>query len=219
MVSAGVGRNHQQGLWNAAFFKKLYSQVGQQLMCGGKPMNSETFSTTWQVEFRRVWDRGLEAWHAGQKAARTMFSAEDMVFLKSIGCTAQELFDYVDDHLRCGDPDYETVLGVTEIRYRYLQQVLGGKETGRIIPMRNLPAKTAAVEGIAWLPRLIAKARMKLRGEMDPNVMYGCGGDRPFLQRHGMTLPQFLQLVWDQGDDDAAIVAAVKAATAAMVRR
>jgi hypothetical protein len=42
--------------------------------------------------------------------------------------------------------------------------------------------------------------------------MYGCGGDRPFLRRHHMTLPQFLQLVWDKGDDDRAIVDAVKQA-------
>jgi len=58
----------------------------------------------------------------------------------------------------------------------------------------------------------VVKARIKLRGEMDPDLMYGCGGDRPFLRRHHMTLPQFLQLVWDKGDDDRAIVDAVKQA-------
>lgn len=141
-----------------------------------------------------------------------MFSAEDTSFLASIGCTPQELFDFVDDCLGCGDFDYETVLAVTEIRRRYFLEVMGGKATGRIVPMNDLPPKSAAVDGIAWLPRLIAKARIKLRGEMDPDLMYGCGGDRPFLRKHHMTLPEFLQLVWDQGGDDRAIVEAVKAA-------
>lgn len=141
-----------------------------------------------------------------------MFSVEDAAFLATIGCTTQELFDFVDDCLGYGDFDYETVLAVTEIRYRYFVEVMRREGTGRIVPMSALPPKSAAVDGIAWLPRLIVKARIKLRGEMDPDLMYGCAGDRPFLRQHRMTLPEFLQLVWDKGDDDRAIVDAVKAA-------
>jgi hypothetical protein len=106
------------------------------------------------------------------------------------------------------------VLAVTAIRRAFFLEVMQGQPTGRIIPMSTLPPKFAAVGGIAWLPRLIAKARIKLRGEMDPDLMYGCGGDRPFLRKHHLTLPQFLQLVWDKGDDDRAIVDAVKHAAA-----
>lgn len=166
----------------------------------------------WKREFRAVWDRGVTAWKAGRKSARTMFAPEDATFLAGIGCTTQELFDFVDDALGWGDLDYETVLAVTAIRRAYFREVMHGQPTGRVVPMSTLPAKSVAVDGIAWLPRLIAKARLKLRGEMDPDLMYGCGGDRPFLRRHGMTLPQFLQLVWDKGDDDRAIVDAVKQA-------
>jgi len=166
----------------------------------------------WKLEFRNVWDRGVAAWKAGRKSARTMFVPADVEFLASIGCTAQELFDFVDDSLDWGDLDFETVLAVTAIRRAYFLEVMQGKLTGQLVPMSTLPAKSAAVDGIAWLPRLIAKARIKLRGEMEPDLMYGCGGDRPFLRRHHMTLPQFLQLVWDKGDDDQAIVDTVKQA-------
>jgi hypothetical protein len=76
--------------------------------------------------------------------------------------------------------------------------------------MAELPAKTAAVDGIEWLPRLIAKARLKLRGEMPPDLMYGCGGDRPFVREMKTTLPDFLKLVWDCGEDDRRIVDSVK---------
>ncbi|HSI12691.1 MAG TPA: DUF5069 domain-containing protein [Chthoniobacter sp.] len=166
----------------------------------------------WKLEFRKVWERGVAAWKTGRKSARTMFAPEDVTFLAKIGCTAQELFDFIDDSLDWDDLDFETVLAVTATRRAYFLEVMRGQPAGRVVPMRELPAKSAAVDGIAWLPRLIAKARIKLRGEMDPDLMYGCGGDRPFLRRHGMTLPQFLQLVWDKGDDDRAIVDAVKQA-------
>ena len=167
----------------------------------------------WQAEFRRVWDRAEKAWHAGRKTPGTMFTAEDKTFLAGLGCTAQELFDFVDDCQRYnGDPDRETSLAVTGIRRDYFLNVLDGKSTGRIASMTSLPAKTAEVDGIAWLPRLIVKARLKLRGEMPDDLMYGCAGDRPFLRGMNMNLPQFLELVRDCGDDDRRIVNAVKQA-------
>ena len=141
-----------------------------------------------------------------------MLEPTDVAFLASIGCTAQELFDFVDDSLSYDDVDFETVLAVTAIRRNYFMEVMHGQSTGRTIPMHELPAKSEKVDGIAWLPRLIAKARIKLRGEMDPDLMYGCAGDRPFLRDHHMTLPQFLQLVRDKGDNDRAIIDAVKLA-------
>ena len=159
----------------------------------------------WRSEFRNVWDRGIAAWKAGRNSARTMFTPEDVAFLASIGCTAQELFDFVDDSLCYDDVDIETALAVTAIRRDYFLEVMHGKSAGRIVQMHELPAKSAKVDGIAWLPRLIAKARIKLRGEMNPDLMYGCAGDRPFLREHHMTLPEFLQLVRDNGNDDRAL--------------
>lgn len=168
----------------------------------------------WKLEFRNVWDRAVAAWRAGKRSPTSMFPAPDIAFLAAHGCTAQELFDFVDDSLRYDDLDFETALAVTAIRRDYFLEVMHGQPTGRVVPMSALPAKSAEVDGIAWLPRLIAKARVKLRGEMNPDLMYGCAGDRPFLRKHGMTLPQFLELVRDRGDDDRAIVEAVKQAAA-----
>jgi hypothetical protein len=167
-------------------------------------------SDNWQQEFRAVWDRGVAAWHQGRRSAATMFGPEDVAFLKSIGHTAQEVFDFVDDSLNYGDFDVETALAVAAIRRDYFLNVMHGKFTGREVPMSELPAKSATVDGIAWLPRLIVKARIKLRGELNPDLMYGCAGDRPFLRERNMTLPQFLQLVRDKGDNDRAIIDEVK---------
>lgn len=168
--------------------------------------------TDWQTQFQAVYERGVAAWRAGRRDPRTMFAPADVAFLASIGCTAQELFDFIDDFLRDGEPDYATTLKVQAIRRDYFQRVLHGQSTGRVARMAELPAKSAAVDGIAWLPRLIVKARLKLRGEMPPELMYGCAGDRPFLQGKNLTLPQFLELVRDSGADDRKIIEAVKAA-------
>ena len=166
----------------------------------------------WKSEFQKIWQRGVSAWKAGRRSARTMFEPADTAFLATIGCTAQELFDFIDDSMGYDDLDCETALAVAAIRREYFLNVMHGKPSGRVVPMDELPAKSASVDGIAWLPRLIAKARIKLRGEMNPDLMYGCAGDRPFLRQHNMTLPQFLELVRDKGDDDRAIVDAVKKA-------
>ena len=167
-------------------------------------------STDWKTEFRRIYDRGVAAWEADRKSPATMFTREDASFLATIGCTTQELFDFVDDGQRYGEPDYETTLAVAAIRREYFLKVMKGKSTGRVVSMDDLPPKAAEVDGIAWLPRLIVKARLKLRGEMPDDLMYGCGGDRPFLEEMNMDLPGFLKLVWESGDDDRSIIDGVK---------
>lgn len=171
-------------------------------------------SESWEKQFEAVYRRGEEAWKGGKRSPHSMFSATDVEYLKTIGCSAQELFDFVDDSLRYGDFDFQTVLEVQRVRRDYFLDVLGGKPATQIVPMSRLPAKTDAVDGIAWLPRLIVKARLKLRGEMPDDLMYGCGGDRPFLRKMGMTLSEFLELVRDSGDNDRKIIDAVKASAA-----
>ena len=167
---------------------------------------------SWEEQFGLTYDRGVAAWRAGKKSPTTMFSREDAAFLATIGCTAQELFDFVDDSLRYGEPDFGITLAVAAIRRDYFLNVMKGQPTGRIASMDSLPAKTEEVDGIAWLPRLIVKARLKLRGEMPDDLMYGCGGDRPFLADMNMDLPGFLKLVWECGGNDRRIINAVKKA-------
>ena len=152
----------------------------------------------------------MAAWRDGRRKPSTMFTTADTAFLATIGCTTQELFDFVDDGQRYGEPDFATTLAVTSLRRDYFLNVMNGRPTGRVVSMDSLPAKTAAVDGIVWLPRLIAKARVKLRGEMPADLMYGCGGDRAFFHKMNLDAAGFLRLVWDSGDDDRRIINAVK---------
>ena len=172
----------------------------------------------WSEQFRAVYDRALSAFRSGRSSVATLCDSADTAFLLSSGCSVQELYDFVEDAVDYGEPDLETVLDVQRIRRDYFLGVLRGEWTGQVVPMSALPLKTDAVDGIAWLPRLIVKARLKLRGELSPDTMYGCGGDRPFLRRMGLTLPGFLELVRDCGDDDLVIVEAVKRSRDAATR-
>ena len=70
----------------------------------------------------------------------------------------------------------------------------------------EMPGKSETVRGIEWLPRLIPKAKAKLRGELPASLMYCCGGDRAFFKQHDISPPEFLGVVWRHEKDDAAIV-------------
>lgn len=161
----------------------------------------------WKQQFEEVYRRAVTAYDAGRTSAETMFDEADRTFLKSIGANGQEIFDYVEDASYDGDPSYEDVLEVTAIRRDFFESEMHGKFPERLVRESELPRKTDSVAGISWLPRIIAKARAKLRGALPAELMYGCGGDRPFLRRAGVRLPEFLAVVRDAGTDDDAIVA------------
>jgi hypothetical protein len=171
-------------------------------------------STDWHDQFRQLFAEGVKRYRAGQRAVADFFTPEETAFLTSLGCNAQELFDFVEDYTQGGDPTFETVLLVTAIRRQYFLEEQSGQASGKIRPMSDFPTKGAELDGIAWLPRIIEKARTKLRGELPAEMMYGCGGDRPFLRRNQLNLPDFLRVVWRTGDDTDRIVAYVKDAAA-----
>jgi hypothetical protein len=41
---------------------------------------------------------------------------------------------------------------------------------------------------------------------MNPDLMYGCGGDRKFFLENDIHPGEFLRVVWACGEDDEAIV-------------
>lgn len=171
-------------------------------------MNNQTWDTT----FRELFERCAKLHRGGDSRGEKWFTAADKAFLDSIGHTQQEFFDFVDDHCRYGaeGPTLETALLVAAVRRDYFKTIMHGQRSGKIVPPGELPPKPAMVDGIAWLPRLIVKARAKLKGEMDPDTMYGCGGDRAFFTQHQIHPADFLRVTWAAGDDDRKIIDFVK---------
>jgi hypothetical protein len=164
----------------------------------------------WAKQFREVFEDGMDAYRSEKRDAESMFGEGAREFIAEIGATPQEIFDFVEDSFRGGDPGFETTLLVTAVRRDYFLVVQDGKRSRKIVDMDSLPDGDAELGGIEWLPRIIAKARAKLRGEMPSELMYCCGGDRAFLRENGIHPADFLREVWAAGEDDERILKYVK---------
>jgi hypothetical protein len=147
----------------------------------------------------------------GVRQAAGLFDAAEGAWLAASGITPQHLFDYAEDHTNYGEPGLANAIAIEAVRRSYFVEVQQGRWTGATLDAATLPPKNAAVDGIAWLPRLIPKARAKLRGELPPALMYCCAGDRAFFRQHDIGPAEFLGLVFRNETNDAAIVSWVAA--------
>lgn len=172
----------------------------------------------WTETFRHVFENAVERYQAGERDPEQMVLLAEATFLASIGSTPHELFDYVEDWCEVGEPPFETVLAIAAICDEYFVSVQHGARSPRLLSADSFTSGADCLGGFRWLPRIIAKARAKLRGELPAELMYGCGGDRAFLKRIGMPPEEFLRLVWDAGDEDGKILAGVEQSAGAAVR-
>ena len=107
-------------------------------------------------------------------------------------------------------PDFLVLTGnalaIELVRRSYFLEVQQGRASGTVLDESKMPAKTDAVRGIEWLPRIIPKTKAKLRGELPASLMYCCGGDRRFFKAHDIHPAEFLSLVWRNEHHDSAII-------------
>ncbi len=161
---------------------------------------------TFAAQLHALWDKACRLYAQGQRGAETYFTADEAAFLAANGITTQHLYDYGEDFTAGGEPPWETALAIELVRRDYFLNAQGGKPSAVVLDETKMPAKTDAIRGIEWLPRIIPKAKAKLRGELPPTLMYCCGGDRRFFQAHDIHPAEFLSLVWRHERNDAAIV-------------
>lgn len=173
-------------------------------------MSASSASYDWNNRFLTLFDQCVAKFESGNTDWNTYYNAGELDFLISIGYKPREFFDFVEDYKGYGDPTPGTALIIAAVRRDYLAVIQHGEISNHEVQTSELPAKTAEVDGIAWLPRIIVKARAKLRGEMEPELMYGCGGDRRFLKSFDIHPADFLRVVWAAEEDDAKIIAYVK---------
>lgn len=161
---------------------------------------------TWDSAFLNLFQRCLESYRADDKDYQHWYDESDQEFLKIIGYQPLEFFDYVEDCAVHNEPSATTALMIASVRRDYLDAVQHGKSSETQVRSTELPAKDAELKGYTWLPRILAKARAKLRGELHPESMFSCGGDRAFLRKHDLAPADFLRAVWAAGDDDSKIL-------------
>lgn len=161
----------------------------------------------WNDRFLDLFAKCTALYRSGNTDFESYYDAEGHALLGETGYAPREFFDFVEDHCEYGTPSISTALLVAAVRRDYFHVVMEGKDGARNVTSNDVPARGDELEGIAYLPRILAKARAKLRGDLDPDMMFGCGGDRAFLHRMGGIHPaDFLRRVWAADEDDAKIV-------------
>ncbi|NNE93121.1 MAG: DUF5069 domain-containing protein [Verrucomicrobiales bacterium] len=161
---------------------------------------------TWDSTFVELFDRCLTRYRGGDHDFNGYYTEDDLAFLRTIGYKPRELFDFIEDFGDEGEPSLTTAVMIASVRRDFLNVVQNGKLSKEETTPDELPARDAELGGHEWLPRIITKARSKLRGELHPDIMYSCGGDRNFLRSHDLAPADFLRAVWAAEDDDEEIL-------------
>jgi hypothetical protein len=160
---------------------------------------------TYHKKLKTIWENACANYSKGEREASKMVSPDEIEWIESIGLNQYDLFDAVDDFNRYeGDPDFETFLLVSSVRRDYFIEVQKGEPTGNQITTESLPAKTDAVKGVVWLPRIYDKAVAKIKGELNPDIMFGCAGDRKFLKEYDIHPADMLRAAWQFEHDPEA---------------
>jgi hypothetical protein len=169
-------------------------------------MNQYSF----HLDLKQLYVHALEQYQKGSRDVGEFFTEEQKQRLASLGAKPMDLYDYVEDYVRQGEPDWETLLAVQTVRRQYFLLEQLGKWTSEELNPETLPAKTDELDGIPWLPRIIEKAKGKLKGQLPSSVMYGCSGDRRFLRSQDIHPADFLQAVWFYRGDEQKILQWIK---------
>lgn len=165
----------------------------------------------YQQRLKAIWGDAVARYKAGQQSPDGFFDDVTLAELAAFGLNTMDVFDYAEDYVYGGNPDFETFLMVCEARRDYFLTVQKGEPSSQRIDSSKLPAKDLEINGIVWLPRIIQKAIAKLRGELPSESMYSCGGDRKFLKTNNIHPAEFLRVAWAYEDDHSKIVDWVEA--------
>ncbi len=165
----------------------------------------------YQKRLHELWQKAVDLYEKGQRGSDSYFAAEELEWLLANGITAQEIYDFAEDYVSGGEPDFATFAMITDVRRSYFLDKLGSKHSDEKVDPSTYAPKDSEIDGIRWLPRIIGKAKSKLLGRLDPDTMYSCGGDRKFLKENDIHAAEFLRKVAENFDNDQAVIDWVKA--------
>lgn len=169
-------------------------------------METDNYNYHYPHTLKAIWDQAVDSYTKGGRNVNMFFDGADLEFLRGIGATPQEVYDFVEDFCDGAEPSWETFLLIQSVRRDYFLNVQHGNFSDTVINVDELPDKSEAVRGMEWLPRLIGKAKAKLRGEMPATLMFCCGGDRRFFKNHDIHPADFLRAAWAYENDDDALI-------------
>jgi len=160
----------------------------------------------YQKALKQIWEDAVAKYRAGNREPDSYFDEATLSELASIGLNTMDVYDYAEDFVTRDEPDFETFLLVASARRDYFLSVQAGQPSGQTIASEALPPKDAEIKGVVWLPRIMPKAYAKLKGELPPETMYGCGGDRKFFKENNIHPADFLRAAWAFEDDESKLI-------------
>tara|TARA_R110002111_G_scaffold204598_1_gene269304 strand:+ start:188 stop:712 length:525 start_codon:yes stop_codon:yes gene_type:complete len=161
---------------------------------------------TYQKTLKTIWEDAVAQYQSGNRQPDSYFDSATLADLASVGLNTMDVYDYAEDFVNHGGPDFETFLMVCEARRDYFLTAQSGKRSNNVIDSSSLPAKTDEAAGIVWLPRIMPKALAKLRGELPADTMYGCSGDQRFFRENDIHPAEFLRAAWAYEEDTSKLV-------------
>ena len=167
-------------------------------------------SYNWTERLRAIYDKTIDLYRGGNRDLSSYFTQEETTWLASVGLRPINLYDWAEDVTGAGEPDWNTALLIAAARRDYFLVHQKGATATTVTEAAELPPKTEELDGILWLPRIIAKATCFLKGGLCHDIMYGCGGDRRFFKEHDIHPADFLRVVWASGGDQAKVMAYVR---------
>ena len=171
-----------------------------------KTKNKHMQHSNYSARLQAIWDDAIAQYQDGNRTPDSYFDATTLAELASIGLNVMDVYDPVEDHLGGADIDFATFLLVSDARRDYFLNQQNSVASTHILNSSTLPAKDLEVRGIDWLPRIIAKAIAKLRGELPSDSMYGCAGDRAFFKANHIHPAEFLRATWAYEDESEKLI-------------
>ena len=160
----------------------------------------------YQERLIKIWNDAVARYQDGHTSPQDFLAEDELIFISSLGMNVMDVFDFAEDWVREGTPDLAMFLLIHDARRDYFLREQGGNASEKQLDSSTLPAKTDEIQGIPWLPRIIPKARAKLRGELPSDTMFCCGGDRNFFRTNDIHPSEFLRVVRDAEEDDHDII-------------
>ena len=99
----------------------------------------------YHTRLKALWDKGVEDYHNGGRVPGAYLTEEERAFLREIGANEQDLYDYTDDSIRYGEPDFEMFWAVQSMRFNYFRMIMKNRQGDFIAPMEAYSPKDAEI--------------------------------------------------------------------------
>ena len=106
---------------------------------------------TYQQTLKTIWEGAVAKDNKGNREPESYFDEATLTELASVGLNTMDVYDYAEDFVSRGEPDFETFLMVCEARRDYFLTVQKGKASDQVLDSSALPPKDTEIKGIVWL--------------------------------------------------------------------